>query len=49
MHHRIPATEKVKAAIGWETTLDLDVILADVIKHTRTAPIQSAEPDRVGV
>ena len=49
MHHRIPATEKVKAAIGWETTLDLDVILADVIKHMRTAPIQSAEPDRVGV
>jgi UDP-glucose 4-epimerase len=49
MHHRIPATEKVKTAIGWETTLDLDVILADVIKHTRTAPIQSAEPDRVGV
>jgi UDP-glucose 4-epimerase len=49
MHHRIPATEKVKAAIGWETTLDLDVILADVIKHTRTAPVQSAEPDRVGV
>jgi UDP-glucose 4-epimerase len=49
MHHRIPSTEKIKAAIGWETTLDLDVILADVIKHTRTAPIQPAEADRVGV
>jgi UDP-glucose 4-epimerase len=47
MVHRIPATEKIKAAIGWEAGLDLDVILADVIKHIRTAPVELAEPDRV--
>ena len=49
MHHRIPSTEKIKGRIGWEATLDLDVILADVIKHTRTTPVQPAEADRVGV
>jgi UDP-glucose 4-epimerase len=49
MYHRIPSTEKIKQAIGWDPTLDLDVILADVIKHTRTAPVQPAEADRVSV
>jgi UDP-glucose 4-epimerase len=49
MYHRIPSTEKIKKTIGWETTLDLDVILADVIKHTRTAPVQPAEADRISV
>jgi UDP-glucose 4-epimerase len=49
MYHRIPSTEKIKGRIGWEATLDLDVILADVIKHTRTTPVQPAEADRVGV
>jgi UDP-glucose 4-epimerase len=43
MLHRVPSIEKVKAAIGWEPHLNLDVILADVIKHARTAPI--ALPD----
>ena len=33
MLHRIPSTEKVNAAIGWQPTLDLDRILADVIAH----------------
>jgi hypothetical protein len=33
----------VHAAIGSEPQLNLDVILADVIKHARTAPI--ALPD----
>jgi len=36
MEHRIPALGKVRGAIGWEPTFDLDVILADVIKHIRT-------------
>jgi nucleoside-diphosphate-sugar epimerase len=49
MYHRMPSTEKIRKAIGWEPTLDLDVILADVIKHTRTAPVQPAEVDRVSV
>jgi UDP-glucose 4-epimerase len=49
MYHRMPSTEKIRKAIGWEPTLDLDVILADVIKHTRTAPVQPAEADRISV
>ena len=37
MLHRIPSTEKIRAAIGWQPTLDLDRILEDVIGHVRTA------------
>jgi UDP-glucose 4-epimerase len=37
--HREPAIEKVKTAIGWRPTLDLDRILSDVIEHTRRAPV----------
>ena len=33
--HREPATGKIKDAIGWQTTRNLDPILADVIEHTR--------------
>ena len=36
MLHRIPSIDKIAAAIGWEPTLDLDVILADVIKYIQT-------------
>jgi UDP-glucose 4-epimerase len=36
MLHRVPSTDKIRAAIGWEPTLNLDLTLADVIKHTRT-------------
>ena len=32
MLHRIPSTEKIHAAIGWQPTLELDQILADVIR-----------------
>jgi UDP-glucose 4-epimerase len=35
MLHRMPAIEKIRAAIGWQPTLDLDRILADVIAHAR--------------
>jgi UDP-glucose 4-epimerase len=38
MYQRVPATEKIAGAIGWQATLDLDVVLADVIKHRQTAP-----------
>jgi UDP-glucose 4-epimerase len=37
MLHRIPSIEKIKARIGWEPEFDLQQILADVIRHTRTA------------
>jgi UDP-glucose 4-epimerase len=42
MHHRIPATDKIAAAVGWRAKLDLDLILADVIKHARTAGLRPA-------
>jgi UDP-glucose 4-epimerase len=35
MYHRIPATDKIESAVGWRASLDLDVILADVIKDAR--------------
>jgi nucleoside-diphosphate-sugar epimerase len=31
MLHRIPSTDKIRAAIGWEPTRSLDEVLADVI------------------
>jgi UDP-glucose 4-epimerase len=49
MLHRVPSIEKVTAAIGWEPQLNLDVILADVIKHARTAPIALPDPEAVEV
>jgi nucleoside-diphosphate-sugar epimerase len=39
MIHRQPAIEKVTAAIGWEPSRGLEQILADVIEHTRRAPV----------
>ncbi|MGH3032200.1 MAG: NAD-dependent epimerase/dehydratase family protein, partial [Gaiellaceae bacterium] len=46
MTHRIPSTEKIRGAIGWQATFDLDVILADVIKHTRIPPVREAVETR---
>ena len=37
MLHRIPSTEKIRGATGWQPTLRLDQILADVIAHVRAA------------
>jgi UDP-glucose 4-epimerase len=37
MLHRIPATEKVRAAIGWSPEHDLERILADVIAQQRAS------------
>jgi len=45
MLHRMPAVEKIREAIGWEPSLELDLILADVIKHIRTAPVSLPERD----
>jgi UDP-glucose 4-epimerase len=36
MYHRIPATDKIEAAVGWKASRDLDTILADVIEDART-------------
>jgi len=36
--HREPSIEKIRDAIGWRPSLDLDRILGDVIDHTRRAP-----------
>jgi UDP-glucose 4-epimerase len=36
MLHRVPAIEKIAAAIGWEPLRSLDEILADVISHWRS-------------
>jgi hypothetical protein len=38
MFHRAPTIEKIQRAIGWEPTLGLDRILADVIDSLRLAP-----------
>jgi UDP-glucose 4-epimerase len=47
MYHRVPAIEKIAEAVGWAATLDLDVVLADVIKHVRTVPPPGeGEPQR---
>jgi UDP-glucose 4-epimerase len=43
MFQRIPATDKIRAVIGWEPTITLDEILAEVVEHTRrTAPREPA-------
>jgi UDP-glucose 4-epimerase len=41
--HREPATGKIREAIGWQTTRDLDGIIADVIDHARGRQL-SEEP-----
>jgi UDP-glucose 4-epimerase len=37
--HREPAIDKISAAIGWRPTRSLDDVLADVVDHTRRAPV----------
>jgi len=38
--HREPAIEKIAAAIEWRPIRSLDEIIADVIEHARTPPIE---------
>jgi UDP-glucose 4-epimerase len=46
MLHRIPATDKIQAATGWQPTLALDQILADVIREMQDREaMTSADPD----
>jgi UDP-glucose 4-epimerase len=47
MHQRIPSIEKIRAATGWEPTVDLDGILAEVIEHVgmaRQGDVPSGQP-----
>jgi UDP-glucose 4-epimerase len=45
--HREPSIEKITAAIGWEPTLELDRILADVIAdHDEAKPGERVAPPR---
>jgi nucleoside-diphosphate-sugar epimerase len=41
MLHRMPSTEKIRTAIGWQPERDLDSILADVLAHARVAATTS--------
>jgi UDP-glucose 4-epimerase len=36
--HREPSIDRIREAVGWRPTLDLNRILADVIDYTRRAP-----------
>jgi UDP-glucose 4-epimerase len=42
MLHRIPAIEKINAAIGWQPDRDLDTILDDVVRHARETATAAA-------
>jgi UDP-glucose 4-epimerase len=44
MLHRVPALDKIKAAIGWEPEHSLDRILGDVIAWTRGTQPGGTEP-----
>ena len=35
MFQRVPSTDRIRAELGWEPTVDLDGILAEVIEHAR--------------
>ena len=37
--HREPSIERIRSAIGWQPSLDLERVLTDVIDHTRHAPV----------
>src|SRR5712691_6174108 len=39
MLHREPSIDKISSAVGWEPTIALDGILADVIRHIRAEPV----------
>jgi UDP-glucose 4-epimerase len=41
--HREPAIEKIRSAIGWQPTLDLDRTIDDVVEQSRKVPTEPAE------
>jgi UDP-glucose 4-epimerase len=42
MFQRMPAIEKIHAAVGWSPTIDLDAILAEVVEHARQGAVAPA-------
>jgi UDP-glucose 4-epimerase len=42
MFQRMPAIEKIRAATGWEPTVALDQILAEVVEHARAGSVAPA-------
>jgi nucleoside-diphosphate-sugar epimerase len=44
MFQRIPATDKIRAAIGWEPTISVGEIIAEVIEHARRTPARESAP-----
>jgi len=42
--HREPSIDKIRAATGWQPTLDLDRILEDVVAYSRTGALTPLEP-----
>jgi UDP-glucose 4-epimerase len=47
--HREPAIDKIRDAIHWQPSLDLERVLADVIDHHRRAPAEFEEPEPADV
>jgi nucleoside-diphosphate-sugar epimerase len=43
MFQRVPSTDRIRAELGWEPTVDLDGILSEVIEHERMAGADGAE------
>jgi nucleoside-diphosphate-sugar epimerase len=44
MQHRAPSVDKIRAAIGWEPTVDLDRILEDVLDQVRDGTAELERP-----
>ena len=44
MFHRAPAIDKITRAIGWRPTIDLDDIIADVVRDARARAGQAPSP-----
>jgi hypothetical protein len=38
MFQRMPAIDKIEAAVGWGPTIDLDTILEEVVDERRLSP-----------
>jgi nucleoside-diphosphate-sugar epimerase len=48
MFHRAPSIEKIADAVGWQPTIDLDAIVADVVAHSRASDAAVADSGSAG-